>query len=358
MMKDNEKAIGKATVLIVDDVETNRVILGEIIGAMGYKVIFAEDGAQAWERLSEELPNLVLTDVSMPVMDGYELCRKLKANVETRNIPIIFISAFDDAQNIVKGFNMGGEDYITTPFIPEVVQARVNVHLRLYEATCEVKEANRRLQASINEQIRQIEQERKSVLYALAGIAAENSWHESGYIDRIRHNCRILAQSMQLSPLFEGQISDSFVETIEIAAPLCDIGNIGIPKEILQKNAALDEEERRLMQNHTRIGTKLLEDLRVTDDYNDFMQISTDITHFHHENWDGSGYPEGKKGHEIPLAAQIVSMSSIFCALTEARSYRRSYSREEALEMMRQDTGRKFNPDVFNIFCKVSRQLW
>ncbi len=116
MMKDNEKAIGKATVLIVDDVETNRVILGEIIGAMGYKVIFAEDGAQAWERLSEELPNLVLTDVSMPVMDGYELCRKLKANVETRNIPIIFISAFDDAQNIVKGFNMGGEDYITKPF--------------------------------------------------------------------------------------------------------------------------------------------------------------------------------------------------------------------------------------------------
>lgn len=358
MMKDNERTMEKANVLIVDDVETNRVILGEIIGAMGCRVIFAEDGAQAWERLSEGLPNLVLTDVSMPVMDGYELCRKLKANVETRNIPIIFISAFDDAQNIVKGFNMGGEDYITKPFIPEVVQARVNVHLRLYEATCEVKEANRRLQASINEQIRQIEQERKSVLYALAGIAAENSWHEDGYIDRIRHNCHVLAQSMQLSPLFEKQISDSFVETVEFAAPLCDIGNIGIPKEILQKNATLDEEERRLMQNHTRIGTKLLEDLKVTDDYNDFMQISTDITHFHHENWDGSGYPEGKKGHEIPLAAQIVSMSSIFCALTEARSYRRSYSREEALEMMRQDTGRKFNPDVFNIFCKVSRQLW
>lgn len=356
-MKDNEKTIGKASVLVVDDVETNRVILGEIIKDMGYSVVFAENGAQACEVLQEGLPNLVLTDISMPVMDGYELCRVLKANVETRNIPIIFISAFDEPKDIVKGFNLGGEDYITKPFIPELVQARVNVHLRLYEATCEVKEANRRLQASINEQLRQIEQERKNVLYALAGIAAEDSWHAGGYIDRMKYNCHILAQSMQLSPLFEKQISDSFVETVEFAAPLCDIGNIGIPKEILRKSTALDEEERMLMQNHTKIGTKLLEDLKVTNDYNDFMQLSMDITHYHHENWDGSGYPEGKKGDEIPLAAQIVSMSSVFCALTEERSYRHSYDREEALEIMRQDAGRKFSPDIFNIFYKVSRQL-
>lgn len=356
-MKDNDKTIGKASVLIVDDVETNRVILGEIIKDMGYGVVFAENGAQACEVLQEGLPNLVLTDISMPVMDGYELCRVLRADVRTRNIPIIFISAFDEPKDIVKGFNLGGADYITKPFIPELVQARVNVHLRLYEATREVKEANRRLQASINEQLRQIEQERKNVLYALAGIATDASWHAGGYIDRLKYNCLILAQSMQLSPLFEEQISDSFVETVEVAAPLCDIGNIGIPKEILQKNGVLDEEEKRMMQNHTKIGAKLLKDLKVTNDYNDFMQISMDITHYHHENWDGSGYPEGKKENEIPLAAQIVSMSSIFCALTEERSYRHRYSREEALEIMRQDVGCKFNPDIFNIFHKVSRQL-
>lgn len=356
-MGNYDKAIENAVVLIVDDVEVNRVILGECISDMGCRVMLAESGARALEMARETMPNLVLTDISMPEMDGYELCRILKANIETRNIPIIFISAFDETKDIVKGFDMGGGDYITKPFIPELVQARVSVHLRLYEATLEIKEANRRLQASVNEQVRQLEQERKNVLYALADVAAENSWHDNTYIDRMRYNCHILAQSMQLSPLFEEQISDSFVETVQFAAPLCDIGNIGIPKEILQKESVFDEEERVLMQNHTRIGAKLLKDLKVTNDYNDFIQISTDIAHFHHENWDGSGYPEGKKGHEIPLAAQIVSMSSMYCALTEARSFRQGYDREEALEIMRQEAENKFNPDIFDIFCKVARQL-
>ena len=112
-----------------------------------------------------------------------------------------------------------------------------------------------------------------------------------------------------------------------------------------------------MIRDHTKIGTKLLGDLKVSNDYNDFMQISMDITHYHHENWDGSGYPEGKQGNEIPLAAQIVAMSSMFCALTEERSFRRSYDKEEALEIMRQEAQQKFNPDIFNIFCKVARQL-
>ena len=351
------KNLASGVVLIVDDVETNRVILGEVLGDMGCKTVLAQNGVDALEQIAKEPPHLVLTDISMPEMDGYELCRVLKANAETREIPIIFISAFDDPSDIVKGFELGGGDYITKPFIPELVQARVNVHLKLYEATVGIREANRRLQVSVNEQLRQMEQERKNVLYALAGVAAENSWHSADYIERMRHNCRILAQSMQLSPQFEDQISDSFVETLEYAAPLCDIGNIGIPKEILQKQTALDDEERERMKGHTRIGTKLLEDLKVTNDYNDFIQISADITHFHHENWDGSGYPEGKRGNEIPLAAQIVAMSSIFCALTEERSYRQSYDREKALEIMQQEAERKFNPDIFSIFCKVARQL-
>lgn len=351
------KACARGVVLIVDDVEMNRMILSEIIENMGCEVVLAKNGRQALERITEELPNLVLTDISMPEMDGYQLCRVLKASAGTKSIPVIFISAFDKPKDIVKGFDLGGGDYITKPFIPELVQARVNVHLKLYEATKEIREANRRLQISVNEQLRQMEQERKNVLYALTGVAAENSWHSADYIDRMRYNCRILAQSMQLSPMFEDQISDSYVETVEFAAPLCDIGNIGIPKEILQKKSALNEEEWEQMKSHTRIGTKLLADLKVTNDYNDFIQISADITHFHHENWDGSGYPEGKKGNEIPLAAQIVAMSSMFCALTEDRSYRQGYDREKALEIMQQEAKQKFNPHIFSIFRKVARQL-
>lgn len=356
-MEKHEKKARKALVLIVDDVEINREILSEIVTDMGYQTVLAESGVQALERIRERSPNLVLTDISMPEMDGYELCRRLKADVRTRDIPIIFISAFDKTEDIVKGFELGGGDYITKPFIPELVKARVNVHLKLYEAARKVTEANRHLQISVNEQIKQLEQERRGVLYALAGVATENSQYDSKYIERMRHNCHILAQSMQLSPLFSDVISDNFVDTVELAAPLCDIGNVGIPTDILQKKAALTDEEWKIMCNHTKIGTKLLGDLKVTNDYNDFMQISMDITHYHHENWDGSGYPEGKKGNEIPLAAQIVAMSSMFCALTEERSFRHSYSKDEALEIMRQEAQQKFNPDIFHIFCKVARQL-
>ena len=351
---DHGKSMEEAVVLIVDDVEVNRVILDGIVSDMGYNTMLAGNGTQALERIQERHPNLVLTDISMPEMDGYELCRVLKANVETRDIPIIFISAFDETKDIVKGFGLGGGDYITKPFIPELIRARVNVHLKLYEATLQAREANRRLQVSVKEQLKQMEQERKDMLYALAGVAAEYSSHGKDYIERMRHNCRILAQSMQISPLFDDLISDSFVDIVELAAPLCDIGNIGVPTDILQKKGALDQEEQAIMRNHTKIGAKLLKDLNVT---NEFMQISMDITHFHHENWDGSGYPEGKKGDEIPLAAQIVAMSSILCALTEDRSFRNKYSREEALEIMKQEQEQKFNPDVFNIFYKVARQL-
>ncbi len=356
-MEKHKKNTRNALVLIVDDVEINREILGEIVSDMGYQTQLAESGIQALERIRERPPNLVLSDISMPEMDGYELCRRLKADVHTRDIPIIFISAFDKTTDIVKGFELGGGDYITKPFIPELVKARVNVHLKLYEATRKVTEANRHLQISVNEQIKQLEQERRGVLYALVGVAVKNSQYDEKYIERMRHNCHILAQSMQLSPLFSDVISDNFVDTVQLAAPLCDIGNIGIPKDILQKKAALTEEERAIMRDHTKIGAKLLGDLKVSNDYNDFMQISMDITHYHHENWDGSGYPEGKQGNEIPLAAQIVAMSSMFCALTEERSFRRSYDKEEALEIMRQEAQQKFNPDIFNIFCKVARQL-
>ena len=356
-MEKDKGSKRNALVLIVDDVEINREILGEIVSDMGYETQLAESGIQALECIKERLPNLVLSDISMREMDGYELCRRLKADVHTRDIPIIFISAFDKTTDIVKGFELGGGDYITKPFIPELVKARVNVHLKLYEATRKVTEANRHLQISVNEQMKQLEQERRGVLYALVDVAVKNSQYDEKYIERMRYNCSILAQSMQLSPLFSDVISDNFVDTVQLAAPLCDIGNIGISKDILQKKAALTEEERAIMRDHTKIGTKLLGDLKVSNDYNDFMQISMDITHYHHENWDGSGYPEGKQGNEIPLAAQIVAMSSMFCALTEERSFRRSYDKEEALEIMRQEAQQKFNPDIFNIFCKVARQL-
>lgn len=342
-----------AKVLVVDDLEANRCILEEIIRNMGCCPVSARSGEEALRLMGQERPHLILSDISMPGMDGYELCRILKADSNTKSIPVIFISAFDNPKDIVEGLSLGGADYITKPFIPEVVQARVGVHLRLYEAGRELEAMNRRLQVSLNEQLRQLEQEKKDVLYALAGIAAKNSSYKREHIERLNRNCGILAQAMQLSPLFGDKISDTYIDTIELAAPLCDIGNIGIPLELLRKRAPLTEEEMAIVQTHTTIGAKLLGDLHVGNDYNDFLRIAVDIAHYHHENWDGSGYPQGLRGAEIPLAAQIVSVVEVYCALTE----KKNYSREEALEIMGGEADVKFNPDVFKICRKISRQL-
>lgn len=352
-MPYGKKEWGQEKILIVDDVETNRLVLEEIIQSMGCSPVLAESGEEALALVSASHPQLVLTDISMPGMDGYALCRALKGKEETRNIPVIFISAYDDPMDIVEGLSLGGEDYITKPFIPEVVQARVGVHLNLHVAKRDLMEMNRRLQVSVSEQLHQMEQEKKSILYALAGIAAKNSAYEKEHMERLGKNCRILAQGMQLSPLFEGQISDTYVDTIELAAPLCDIGNIGVPMEILQKRSELTPEEAAEIRTHTEIGAGLLQDLHVSNDYNDFISTSIEIAHYHHEHFDGSGYPDGLAGEQIPLSAQIVSIVEAFCRLTGEGGY----DKETALEEMGREAGSRFNPDIFQICRKILRQL-
>lgn len=352
MENEDKVAIG-SRVLIVDDVESNRMILESIVAAMGCDPITAENGEWALEMVEEFPPQLILTDISMPGMDGYELCRILKGKEKTKNIPIVFISALDDPQDIVDGFRLGGEDYITKPFIPELVQARVGVHLRLYQAQHELLDMNRRLQVSISEQLKQMEMEKKNTLYAMANIAAQNSHYGGEYMERLRCNCRTLAQGMQLSPLFEDKISDTFIETIELAAPLCDIGNIGIPMDLLQKNTDLTAEETAILQNHAQLGANILRDLYVSTDYNDFISTSIDIAHYHHEHWDGSGYPDRLQGDEIPLAAQIVAVINRYCTLTGNETC----TREDALAIMGEEAGKKFNADIYEICRKISRQL-
>ncbi|MCM1038049.1 MAG: response regulator [Ruminococcus sp.] len=352
-MGNENRLAGKAKILIVDDVETNRLVLEEIIKDMGCQPILAQSGEEALTMAKEQLPALVLSDISMPGMDGYELCRTLKKDKNTKNIPIIFISAFDDPMDIVEGFLLGGEDYITKPFIPEVVQARVGVHLSLHEAKSELMEMNRRLQISVSEQLKQMELEKKNILYALANIAIQNSDYEGDYMERLRNNCGILAQGMQLSPMFEDKISDTYVDTIELATPLCDIGNIGVPVELLKKKGGLSAEEEETVREHTNIGARLLSDLYVNSDYNEFISTAIDIARYHHENWDGSGYPEGLAKEKIPLAAQIVSIMERYTNLTE----KGAHSREEALTVMKEESGIRFNPDIYNICCKIARQF-
>lgn len=344
-------------VLVVDENAENRSELKNLIENMGYQVALAKNSGEAIGLLATMPVELLLLNTRLPEMKGYELCMALKAGKDTRELPIIFISDSGEPEDIGRGLSVGGSDYITSPFVQELVQARVGAQLKLWEANRRLLETNRRLQASVREQLKQMELEKKNVLYALANAAARNAYFGESYIKRLQCNCKLLAQSLQLSDAFEGKISDSYVDTIEIAAPLCDVGNISIPVEILQKKSCLTEEELSRVQMHTSIGAKLLNDINAASGGNEFIKMAVDIAKFHHEKWDGSGYPEGRKGEEIPLSAQIVSLVSIFCALTEKRSYRKACSREEALTIMSEEANTRFNPDIFNIYRKISRQL-
>lgn len=354
-MGSAEKDLEVSTVLVVDDVESNRLILGEIIKNMGCVPVLADSGESAVEMLEQCNPQLILTDISMPGMDGYELCRIVKGSEETKDIPVVFISAFDDPKDIVEGFSIGGGDYITKPFIPEVVQSRVGVHLHLYEANRKLTEMNRKLQISVREQLRQMENEKKDILYAMSNIAARNASYDEEHMKRLKKNCKILAQGMQLSPLFEDKLSDTFIDTIGMASTLCNIGYIGVPVEILKKDrdGVLTEEESEKMHEHTEIGAKLLQDLYVGSDYNDFITTTIDIIKYHHERWDGTGYPDRLAGEGIPLSAQIVSIMETYTALTE----KDGYDRDAALKEMERQSGTAFNPDIFDICKKISRQL-
>ena len=327
-MEKEQKNKATPLILVVDDVETNRFVLRDIIAEMGYRPVLTENGLQALKLVERHKPQLIVLDVAMPEMDGYEFCRIMKENANTRDIPIIFISAFDDPTDIVKGFNLGGEDYITKPFIPEVVKARIGIHLKLSETSKNLADMNRKLQTSISEQLRQMEQEKKNVLYTLIRVVQESDGYDKVQMERLSYNARILAEAMQLSPKYGDLISDKYIETLELAAPLCEWGNVAILSDIIK-----------------------------IEGYNEFVQMAIDIVESKRENWDGSGQPRGKRGEEIPLSAQIMVVASTYCGLTTRDCLDKEYSVEEAFGIMQKEVGVKFNPDVFAIFRKIYRLL-
>ncbi len=352
-----EQNKGKNIVLIVDDVESNRFALRDIVLDMGLSPVLTESGAQALRFLEKHQPLLIILDIAMPEMDGFEVCSRLQENVDTKDIPIIFISAFDDAKDVVKGFELGGSDYITKPFIPEVVKARVGLHLKLTQTRQEMLEINRQLKTSVAQQLSQMEIEKRNVLYALTRVARENAGYDEMHMERVKRNSKLLAEAMQLSELFADTISDSYIQTVELAAPLCDLGNVAIPTHILQKQESLDSEEWELMKTHTLVGARVIADVKNTGDYNDFLQISWEIALNHHENWDGSGYPNQISGSEIPLSAQIVAVASAYCSLTEKRVYREAFSGEQAVEELLQDAGTKYNPEIVKVMKMIYKRM-
>ena len=356
-MENVEKSNTGPQSLIVDDVEANLMILENIILQMGHTPRCASSANEAAKLIAEQLPQLILLDVFMPEMDGYEFCERLKENPVTRDIPIIFISAADSSEDKVRGFNLGAVDYIGKPFEVTEVTMRVRNHLKLYEVQQELELSNRRLHSVISSQARRIEEEQKNILYALAALAQGKELNGRSHLDHVSYNCRILTQSLQFSPDFSEEISESFINTIEVASRLHDIGNIQAPCNLLLVDKTLKPEEMEIVKCHVEQGAEILERVYASTPENSFLPMAIDMARYHHARWDGSGYPQDAAGKDIPLSARITTVLDIYDTLRGVRSYKDDYTQEESLKIMEEGRGILFDPEILDVFFKVQKQF-
>lgn len=346
-------------ILVVDDVEVNLIILEEIIQNMGYEAITALSVKQALEQMQGEkmLPQVILTDIAMPDIDGFEFCTMLKKDPYTKDIPVIFISAMDSTADLSKGFELGAVDYIAKPFERIEVEMRINMHLKLYTLQCDLEENNRRLSLVVTRQMEKLRIEQKNIMLALARLIENKESVSGNHHSNIAYNSRILAQAMQMSPVYEQEITDTFIDTIESSAGLHDIGKIMIPDSIILKEGTLSDREYRIMMTHSELGAQTLLDIYDGMERNDFINMAIDIAYYHHENWDGSGYPKKLKGTDIPLAARIVRIVDVFDSMLDNRAYRSAIPLDEVLQFIESGEGTYFDPEIVHIFMKIYRNL-
>lgn len=353
--KDNEEI----KILIVDDVEVNLIILEQIIKGMGYIPVLAQSVKEALDiiQIQECLPDIILTDISMPDVDGYSFCSMLKSNPYTKDIPVIFISAMGAAQNLNHGFELGAVDFIHKPFEKVEVEVRISTHLKLRAMQKDLEENNRNLNNVVSRQMEKLRVEQKNIMTAFARLIESKENIFGDHYRNVLYNSRILALGMQLSPRFENVITDEFIDTIESSSGLHDIGKMMLSDSILLKNAPLTMEERKVMMTHAEIGAKTLMEIYEGTEKNDFINMAIDIAWYHHENWDGSGYPCGLKGEQIPLAARIVKIIDVFDAMVNERRYKKPIPLDETVGYFERKSGVLFDPDIINVFMKIYKNF-
>ncbi|MBU0994707.1 MAG: two-component system response regulator [Proteobacteria bacterium] len=333
----------KQTILVVDDTPTNIKILGQIL-IEDYEISIATSGAQALEIIAQNRPDLILLDIMMPEMDGYEVCERVKADRHTQNIPVIFVTAKDEESDEAKGFEIGAVDYITKPVSPPVVKARVKTHLTLKAAKEDLQNQNAILDQKIKNRRMELKASQLEAVERL-GLASEYRDEETGlHIKRISAYCRLMGIHLG----FSTEENENFA----IASTMHDIGKIGIPDHLITKPEKLSEEEWVIMKTHTTIGEELL-----SGSSSEILQAAAIIAHTHHEKWDGTGYPRRLKGEEIPLPGRIVCICDMFDNLVSKRPYKDSWSIEDSLKEIKKESGTCFDPKLADIFGKLGPEL-
>lgn len=337
-------------VLIVDDDPGNLGALGRLLHPY-YDVLVAPSGARAIEIAATQPPDLILMDVQMPFMDGHTVLAHLREMPATRNIPVIFVTGRDSVEDEELGLEHGAVDYIAKPYSPPIVLARVRTQLELKRARDILRDQNAYLEAEVARRLRDILLIQDITINALAELAETRDPETGNHIRRTQEYVRILATHLQVHPKFSGFLTDKAVDLLAKSAPLHDIGKVGIPDHILLKPGKLTNEEWAIMKTHSLLGTLAIERaVRNADRSIDFLEIARQIAHFHHEKWDGSGYPDGKVRDAIPIPARLMALADVFDALISRRVYKSAMPAEQAREIINVERGRHFDPDVVDVF--------
>lgn len=348
----------KPQVLVVDDTPDNLALMSDLLRDT-CKVRVANSGERALRLLANSpLPDLILLDIMMPGMDGYEVIRQIKANPATRGIPVLFLTAKSEVEDERIGLELGAVDYLTKPVSHAILQARVKIHLALKAQTDFLRDKSAFLEAEVARRTREVLAVQDVTIHALASLAETRDNETGNHIRRTQHYVKLLAQHLSTHPRFAAKLTDAYIDGLFKSAPLHDIGKVGIPDSILLKPGKLTPAEFEIMKTHTTLGRDALE--RAEQELGmsvDFLNIAKEIAHSHQEKYDGSGYPQGLAGDAIPLAARLMAVADVYDALISRRVYKEPFSHEKSVVFMQQGRGTHFDPDVLDAFLALQTEF-
>jgi putative two-component system response regulator len=340
-----------ATILVVDDTPENLAVLGDLLMNQ-HHVRVANSGERALQLVHlDPRPDLILLDVSMPGMDGYQVLERLKAQTETHEIPVIFVTAMNSIEDEERGLALGAVDYITKPLRPSIILARVRAQLEVKRTRDLLRNHNFLLEAEVNRRMQENQLIQDVSIHALARLAETRDPETGNHILRTQSYVRQLAWRLKDHPRFAHRLSDHYIQLLVQSAPLHDIGKVGIPDSILLKPGPLTAEEWVIMKTHARLGSDAIEHAeRDAAKSVEFLVLAKEIAHWHHEKWDGSGYPDGLSGDAIPVSARLMALADVFDALISKRVYKDPLPYRQARDIIAEGHGRHFDPDVTDAF--------
>lgn len=347
----------KPTVLIVDDSSANLSLLFGLLHE-SYTVKAVNHGAKALAMVSQEEPDLILLDIIMPDLSGYEVCRELKANPRTQHIPVIFLTSKNEVENEEMGMALGAVDYITRPISPEILLSRLRAHLVDASHARTMRVNNEYLEFEVAKRARDMAALQEVTILALASLAEVRDVETGNHLRRTQNYIRTLARHLRDHPRFSSFLNNSVIDMLFKCAPLHDIGKVGIPDRILLKPGRYEPHEFEIMKSHPRLGYEALMQAQVASEESfEFIQIAKQIVYSHHEKWDGSGYPQGLVGDAIPIPARLMAVADVYDALISRRVYKIGMSHEKACAIIEDGRGNHFDPDVVDAFRQLADEF-